>query len=84
MYPFFTFLQNHTLNIRALMGEIGAGADTAKPRALYNQNTNKNNKILEDTRRVRSPLVFAPPSEPVYPLRSQTLELKLPFGDTDL
>ena len=41
------------------MGKIGSGTDTTKPRALYNQNTNKNYKISEDTSRVISPLTFA-------------------------
>ena len=41
------------------MGKIGSGTDTTKPMALFNQDTNKNYKISEDTSRVISPLTFA-------------------------
>lgn len=60
------------------MRKRGLGADNAKFRAHFKQETNKNSKIPKDNSRIKNPIALAPKSELVYLLMSQPLELKLP------
>lgn len=71
-------LQNYSLNITGLMGKIGLGTGPSEVIALFNQGTSKSsNSPKANSSTVLSALAFAPRTEPIYPLTSWILEMRL-------